>query len=225
MKLYGEDFEGKSARHLFPTSDNSRAKDRMKYGLKKYLTEGGKVFIEFTEGARKGTIGELIISADDCDGLYEERKTGLGTFHYLTKLEWEVVAEGKTIKIAIDRSARTGIKRYFPGVLHFGEVETKWAYETKEKPKVEPVKLRDHFGTELEVGQVVLFMHGKQNTYHNRFGKIHRISDKGTIWVEMFKTRPEHKNEIVDKGVFAVDMFVLDGDLREKAMLAKLTHQ
>ena len=223
MKLYGTDYEGKPARSFFITSDNSRSHERMKYGLKPYLEKGGKVFIEFTEGARKGTIGELQITAEECEGLYVERKTGLGTFHYLTKLDWIVVAEGKEVKITID-TASSGAKRYFPGIMRFGDVETVWAYESKARPKVEPITLKDHFGVTLEVGQVVLFMHGKANDYETRFGKIKRISDKGTLWIEAFRTREHHKVEELTHGIFSRDLFVLNGDLRDKAMLAKLSN-
>jgi len=190
--------------------------------LRKHLDGGGRVFIEITKGARKGTIGELVIPSTDVNELWADRvKTGMGEYRRCKVDEWHLKFDDRenVIKISKDRWDYK-----WNGILRFNCEGTVWVYETKEKPKVEPVKLFDHFGTPLEAGQVVLFQHGKQNTYHNRFGKIKRISDKGTIWVEMFKTRPEHTAEVVDKGIYAQDMFVLDGDLREKAMMAKLCH-
>ena len=223
MKIYGKDYEGQSPSWIFPRTTTLSDGDLRSNlnALKKHYEAGGKLYVEITTGARKGTIGELIIPSFELDDVFTPRaKTGMGERRSCKVKTWQLKFDDRKTTVNI------GVSRYdydWKGVLRFGAAATTWVYETKERPKVEPIKLKDHFGVKLEVGQVVLFLHGKANDYENRFGKVKRISDKGTIWIEAFRTREHHKAEELHNGIFARDLFVLDGDLRDKAMKARLS--
>lgn len=219
FKVYGKEFEGVAAAELFSDITGSDIIDRMRY-LKTYLENGGTVHIEFTKGARTGTIGRLNIKPEDCVGLYREITGGLYKgYQMITSSDWELVFDDRpqTVKLKVER------RKPMPGVLRFGVETTKWVYTTNEREKPNPLQLKDHFGVVLEPEQVVMFMHGKGNDYEVRFGKIKRISDKGTIWIEAFKTRDHHEVEECCHGIQAKNVFVMDGDLKNKAMIAKLS--
>lgn len=218
-------FEDKSPNHLIAHSFYGNiltVKGNLR-AFKRYLEEGGKVFIKIKTGARKGTIGRLDIKPEDID-TWTECKTGYGETLRTTIKEWRIVFDDRDNVIKVGFGSACTFK--WPGDLITDyDGPTVFCYEKKEKPKAEPVKMYDHFGVPLEVGQTVLFMHGKGqvSNMENRIGTIQRISDKGTIWVETIITRKDHKKEVVSQGIYGTDMFVLDGtDLKSKALMARL---
>lgn len=220
FKVYGTEYEGKTLYDLLSWMGGSYgAPDQCRY-LKKYLEDGGKVYLEFTKGARKGTVGRLNLTPEM---VMDYRKLEGGYY----KDKWARNMKG--VQLEFDDRKTTipvDLNWYQPkkldAVLRFTPSETVWVYTTTARPKEEIKPVFDHFGVEIKVGSVVLFMHGSGNTYHNRIGKVTRISAKHTIWVEAFRTREHHKAEEINTGVYAQDMFVLDGDIRDKAMMAKL---
>ena len=217
-------YEGYSTESLFPAFHSDRIDITHRYHLKKYLEDGGKVFVEFTKGARKGTIGELIVSADELlTTLYESRRSGI--ISRQRRLEWEIVAEGKPIKFKFEPFYSS--KNKLPGILHFGELETKWVYTTKAPAPPEPAKvLYDHFGLQLEVGKLVLYPNGRAGDLSTRFGHITKITSAGTITIKPIKTRPNHRFEEVkvSPSVAAADLIILEDDLKSKVLMAKLKH-
>lgn len=224
MKVYGKDFEGADPWRLLPLYHTGHDSDLVANlrTLRKHLDDGGRVFIEITKGARKGTIGELVIPSTDLDELYGARgKLGIGGERRKSKVvEWQLKFDDRdnVIKIPQDR-----YDYKWNGVLRFGCAGTTWVYTSKERPKVEPLECYDHFGVKLEVDQTVLFLEGmaKDNDYNIRFGKIVRISDKGTIWVDAFKTREGHKLEQFTASGHK-NIIVLNGDVRDKMLMGRL---
>jgi hypothetical protein len=225
FKVQGTELEGQPLYLLIPgviSGSDSNTRYRLSQ-VGKHIQAGNRVFVEITKGARQGTIGELVFDTTDFDELYGPMiRTGLGDRRYCLKDELTLRFDDRdnTIKIGKGRWKEFDAKNM---VLRFSAPGTLWVYTTKPKPVVPKVTIYDHFGVELEVGQVVLFMYGQKNDYSNRFGKIARISDRGTIWVDMFRTREHHKAGQVSNGVYGSNIFVLNGDLREKAMMARLT--
>lgn len=218
--VYGVEYEGKPLTELLSWMGGSYgAPDQCRY-LKSHLEKGNQVYVEFTSGARKGTIGRLNLTPEN---VMDYRKLEGGYY----KDRWARNMKGIQIEFD-DRKTTIPVDldwykpKKLPIVLRFTPTETTWAYTSNARPKEEIKPVYDHFGTEIKVGSVVLFMHGSQNTYHNRIGKVSRISAKHTIWVEAFKTRKGHKTEEISGGIYAQDIFVPDGDIRDKAMMAKL---
>lgn len=224
MKVYGKDLEGALPRELFPYSHTGYDSDLTSRfnALRKYLDEGGRVMIEITKGARKGTIGELVIPSTDINELYGQRyKSGLGGDRRVaTTKEFQLKFDDRknVIKIPQDRWDYK-----WNGVLRFGRTETVWSFTSTERPKEELPEIFDHFGTKLEVDQFVLFVTGTGTSQFIRMGKITRWSAKGTIWAETIRTRENHgkPQEVQIQG--SVNIVVLDGDVRQKAMLARLS--
>jgi hypothetical protein len=224
MKVYGKDLEGAAPWELFPYSHTGRDSDlTSRFNvLRKYLDEGGKVMIEITKGARKGTIGELIIPSTNIDELYNPRyKSGLGGNRRVSKIkEWQIKFDDRknVIKIPQDRWDYK-----WNGVLRFGLTETVWDFTSVARPKEELPDMFDHFGTKIEVGQFVLFITGTGTSQYIRMGKISRWSAKGTIWANTIRTREKHGQPAEVQIQGSVNIVVLDDDVRKKAMLARLT--
>ena len=217
-------YEGIATDTLIPAYHHDSMEHFHRYHLKPYLEAGGKIFVEFTEGARKGTIGELQITAGELlTTLYSPLRRGSTT--RIRRLEWEIIAEGKTIKLKYE--AHYGAKNNLPGILHFGEHETRWVFTTKAPKPPEPAKvLYDHFGLQLEVGKLVLYPNGRKGDLSTRFGHITKITPAGTITIKPIKTRPAHKNDEikVSPTVAASDLIILEDDLKSKVLMAKLKH-
>ena len=94
FKLIGSnvEFSGKGPGHLFPnlTSDLFRTEDQMRQ-LKRYLENGNQIFIEYTKGARAGSIGRLRIKAEEVSDIYilsRDRRS-----YRLQKVNWELNLE------------------------------------------------------------------------------------------------------------------------------------
>lgn len=220
-------FEGKKPESLFPArnSDSYRQKDIMPQ-LKTYLEAGNKIWVEFTEGARKGSIGRLDIKAEELTDLYKVVCTGRGEELEMTKTVWDIVFDDRDNVV---KAEYHGWQSFWPnGVrLRFDLEGTKWAYTTKAKPEVEAKKLYDHFGVLLEVGQLVIFPEGRKGDVHTRFGYITNITPKGTIKVESIETRQGHEKteENISPTIYPSDLVVIDGtDIKAKVTMAKLAN-
>jgi hypothetical protein len=220
-------FEGKSPAYLFPsrTSDTYKIKDVMRH-LKTYLEAGNKIWVEFTQGARKGTIGRIDIKAEEVTDFYQVVRTGRGEELEMSKKVWDIVFDDRDNVIKVEYQ---GWQSFWPKgvVLRFDLEGTTWAYTTKAKPEVEAKKLYDHFGVLLEVGQLVIFPEGRKGDVHTRFGYITNITPKGTIKVESIKTRQGHAKteENISPTIYPSDLVVIDGtDIKDKVTLAKLTN-
>ena len=223
FKVRGIEYEGCSMGRFMGAISSDLDVNYRFTKLKSFLENGGNVYVEFQDGARKGTVGRLNIKPEDCESLYRKIEVGLYEGNYeITQRDWEIVFDDteKTIGIKIER------QKPLKWRLHFGQMETKWVFTTKERPKVDPKILKDHFGEEIKVDQVVMFMHGKGNDYEVRFGKVKRISEKGTVWIEAFATMADHKVEIFNHGIHPKNIFILDGDqsIKDRAMLAKMKY-
>jgi hypothetical protein len=225
LVVSGKDLEGLGPSNLFPYTHMGSDGDLRAnlVALKKYQEAGGRVMIEITEGARKGSIGELIIPGVNIDDLYGASYTGgLGRQMRRSKIaEWQIRFDDRKNTIKVERHS---YEYKWKGVLRFDRQDTIWSYESKERPKEQLPELFDHFGVKLEVGQVVLFLTGRGTNQYVRLGKVTRWSAKGTIWAESMKTRSDHpaNAEMTIQG--SVNIFVLDGDVRSKAMMAKLKY-
>lgn len=224
FRVYDREYEGKLFGSNFPSWTTD--KTAHKYFIKKvaqHIRDGGFVHVALTHGARKGTIARWDISAEEMDNLYVEARNGYG----------DVLAASSDIKLVFD-DRDTVIPmaiRYGDGVqgtVHFGLTATKWVFTTKAQPKKAAKVLHDHFGTVLAPGQLVMFPMGAKGDTHTRFGHIVSITPAGTIKVEAMASRAGHTKSTVNVSptVNASDLVVVDQfeDLKNKLMLAKLTH-
>lgn len=225
-RLMIKELEGKNPWHLLPGRFDyeSKARQQMR-ALQNYLENGGHVFVEFTEGARKGSIGRINITPKDCVDLYAPVRSGLGEKQQITKLDWEIVWDDRPNKVKI-KLEYWGANKW-PGKLRFDVTETVYAYETKPVEKKAEKILFDHFGVQLEVGQHVIYPHGLKGSLDTRFGIIEKISAAGTITVKPIKTRKGHDDELtkVSPGMSSSDIVVLDNNnIKDKVLVAKLTN-
>lgn len=219
-------FSGKGPGHLFPnlTSDLFRTEDQMRQ-LKRYLENGNQIFIEYTKGARAGSIGRLRIKAEEVSDIYilsRDRRS-----YRLQKVKWEVEWDGRDNVVTVDLSDGWGAKWPTGAVLRFNCPETVWAYKTQAREEKPPAEIYDHFGVLLEVGQLVLYPNGLKDNKHTRFGYIQSITPSGTITVESVKTRSHHNKEIskLSPTTSPGDIVVLDSnDIKDKVVMAKLMH-
>jgi len=229
FKVYTVTFEGKSPSCLLPWSFYGSVSSHQSNhrALKRYLENGGKIFIKIEKGARAGTIGQLVITPEDLD-TYEQIKTGYGETLRTNKQEWLIKFDDRDTMIKVGMKGN-GRDFNWPGVLITDyDGPTVYAFN-KAEPKAKPPGkvLYDHFGVQLEPGQLVLYPEGRQGTVHNRFGYIESISPAGTIKVESIKTRKGHAKAVssLSPTVNASDIVVLDSnDIKDKVILAKLTH-
>jgi hypothetical protein len=111
-------------------------------------------------------------------------------------------------------------------VLRFDLPGTTWSYVTKERPKLPAAVLHDHFGVQLEEGQLVLFPEGRKGDVHTRFGHITGITAAGTIKIRSLKTKADHqaKEANVSPTIYASDLVVLEGEksIKDKVLMARL---
>jgi hypothetical protein len=221
------DLEGKGVTHLLPYGFRyaNEASSQMRL-LKRYLEDGGKVHIEFTTGARKGSIGRLVISAEICDTLYPETpSTSISYRAFCQQKEWEIVWDDRTSKVNVQIDA---LQRCWKGmVLRLDLDETFWAFSKKDPAPPKPKKIwKDHFGRDLEVGQMILFPYGYKADLSNRFGFIEAISDAGTVKVKLIKTRDGHNDDVINMspGVAKSNIIVIPKgmDMNGEIMKARL---
>lgn len=186
--------------------------------LEALLKSGESMFYEIESGPRKGSIGRFVLP-DSVHKLYnvvtanDTRRDGALTLAFDGRND--VVFDG-----VVNGKSRPNLP---DGKIRFDVPATVWSYKTKQKDKEVIPEFKDHFGKVIEVGQVVLLMVGRSGYQHMRFAKIKRISAAGTIWVDLMKTRENHRAETSRLGINPVDLIVLDGDIREKAMVARLS--
>lgn len=218
---------GKDPLHLFPTlvsGGSLRINSNMRE-LKRFLEAGNQIFIEFTKGARKGSIGRLRFKAEDTVDLYLEDKDR--RYSRLQKLHWEIEWDGRDNVVKVDLSGGWGEKWPTGTVLRFNCPETVWSYKTSAREVKPDATLYDHFGVLLEVGQLVLYPEGLKDNKKTRFGYIQAISPAGTITVESIKTRPGHNKTTakLSPTTGPSDLVVLDAnDIKDKVTMAKLTN-
>lgn len=204
---------------LFPRSvnDHYRIVSIMRT-LKVYLEKGNEIFFEFTDGARKGTIGRLKVNASEVESLYiNENRKHIGC----QKTTWELVFDDRKNVVKLE----PGWDQKLPGVLRFNCEATVWSYTSKARDKEDDAELYDHFGVLLAVGQLVMFPEGRKGAVHTRFGYIKNITAKGTIKVESVKTRPGHRKveDNLSPTIYPSDLVVLDNnDIKDKVTMAKL---
>lgn len=224
FRVYDKEYEGQPFNAVFPpwTTDRTAHKYLIKK-LVEHLQNGGKIHIELTTGARKGTIARWDISADEMANLYKEGRNGYG----------DVLAASADIKLVFDDRDNVipAAIRYgdgIQGLVHFGMTQTVWSFQTKAQPKKAAKVLKDHFGVVLEPGQLVLFPMGLKGETRTRFGHIESITAAGTIKVKAMATRQSHENNVVSNvspTVRASDLIVLDDTpIKDKVMLGKLAN-
>lgn len=139
----GSGLSGKNPLHLFPTlvsGGNFRITGNMRQ-LKKFLEDGNQIFIEFTKGARAGSIGRLRFKADDTVNLYVEDKD-----HRYTRLQkhhWEIEWDDRENVVKVDLSCGWGAKWPTGTVLRFNCPQTVWSYKTTRHIK-QPSERKSH---------------------------------------------------------------------------------
>jgi hypothetical protein len=221
-----QEFQGKNPWVILSSRVDYESKARQRERqIQRYLDGGGQIFIEFTEGARKGSIGRLNITPQDCVDLYAPVKTGLGDKMQITKINWEIVFDDRPNKVKI-KLEYWGANKW-PGILRFDVTETLFVYETKPVEKKADKVLFDHFGVQLEVGQHVIYPHGLKGSLDTRFGIIEKISAAGTITIKPIKTRKGHDDEStkMTPNMSSCDIVVLDNNnIKDKVLVAKLTN-
>lgn len=224
FKVYDKEYEGKAFNSVFPNNTSDRT--NQSYLIKKLVAhlEAGKfIHVEFTTGARAGSIARWDISAEEMAGLYQIHRTVRG----------DILAANTDVKLVFDDrdNVIVGAIRYgdgIKGIVHFNMDSTVWVYTTTKREKVEPKELFDHFGVKLEVGQLVMAPVGTSGAVRTRFGYIKSITAAGTIKIETINTRNMHKRieSNLSPTVASWDVIVIDKEnsIMDKVLLAKLTH-
>ena len=224
MKVNGTEYEGAKTYEVFGEQYSMSFADSLVRVLKNHLASGKKICIEFTEGARKGTIAEIVLTPDELDTLFKEIKNSYrSNFIKCTKSQLTLTAGGKQWTL------ESSYKKRFTGILRF-DSEPKFVYVQKKKTEEEKAAERqipaiyDHFGTEICLGSFVIFPCGTRSEISTRFGYVTNISRAGTVKLRAIKTREKHSDTEVtlSPSVPCSDLIVLDGDIKNKAMMAKL---
>lgn len=219
MKFNGRDYEGESLYDLLPWSGSFYGPSDTTRQFKTYIEQGGQVYLEITKGARKGTVGRLVITPEQC---VDYRKSGGGYYkdkwlRNMTGLYLEFDDRKTTVPIDM---AWTRPKK-IPHALRFTATGTTWVYTTKPKPTEEAWTPRDFFGNEITQGSLVFF---SANDGNNRIGKVQRWSNKGTMWVDTVPLKAGVKSQTLTHGVVASQMILIDAypDLKGAVTLKKL---
>jgi hypothetical protein len=215
--VQGKEYEGQGLGYVFQP-EREHTQKYLHAQIKKFLAEGKKIYVEIEKGARAGTIGELVLP-DNLDDLYAIVGTSLRDRRQNGDT-WVLKFDDSDKTVKLEGSYR---KRVMEKVS-FVQQPTVWKYTSVARPKEELPVLHDHFGVELVVGQVVLALIGIGTDQYVRLGKITRWSAKGTIWIETMKTRETHPKNAEATVQGSINIFVLDGDIRAKAMMAKMTY-
>ena len=203
---------------LYRVSLNSDLSNKFMKTLREHIQQGERVYVEYINSARKGTIGYLDLTVENIDRIF---RTDHVRKHFCDRyLSW---TDGP-INIKFDGRQNTitafdGVKNYLCGDLDKLEfrfnVACNWVYTTKARPKVAPVEVFDNFGMPLTVGQTVIAV--KSNTSDITIGDITRISNKGSVWFKPFKDVNE--SMVSNKGIIAVT-----DDMVQRALIHKLSN-
>jgi hypothetical protein len=218
------DYEGKTFNSVFPyIASECHQQAHLIKKIVEHLEAGKFIHVEFTHGARAGTIARWDISAKEMADLYQTNRTVGG----------DILTANTDIKLVFDDrdNVIVGAIRYgdgIKGIVHFNLDSTKWVFTTTKREKVEPKVIFDHFGVKLEVGQLVMAPVGISGNISTRFGHITAITPAGTIKIKTFKTRrSQTKNETnLSPTVSSCDVIVIDKerDLLDQVLLAKIAH-
>lgn len=222
FKVYNTEYEGSRPEYFFShVSDYSYGQATTVRYLKKWLEDGGQVFLELTEGARKGSVGRLVISPADCDAMYRVCTGGWYKGKWIMdRGPFVLEFDDHTSKIKIEQNDYRGMAWPKGSRLRFNAPKTVWVYTTKPKPKTTTWVPRDHFGTEITKETLVMFTDRVGTT---RFGYPERWSEKGMMWMNPVRTRKNISTEQIHTGVMAHNMVVCGKDLAAQVTLAKLT--
>ena len=223
FRVYGTDYEGKRIWGLIPHRTTSYGPpDQVNY-LRRYIEQGGQVYMEITSGARKGTVGRLNLTPEMLDSTcYRKLEGGYykGSLarNFPDGIELVFDDRKQTIKIDMDWYKPKSVPDHF---ITFLPTSTTWVYTTTAKPKEEEWTPRDFFGKEIRQGSLVVF-HGKE--VETRVGTVQRWTNKGTIWVEEMSTPANPKSSVHTHNVYAHFMILLDDlpDLKAQVLLKKL---
>ena len=232
MKLatYRNNYEGYSLNSFFyPLVSSSGYYDaRDKVDLIRRILEAGKrIYVKFTAGARKGSIGYLDLKPEDFatfEAVYKSRNNE----YYPYGLVFNSVVikfddSEKTVKVDLTYGSETPALRAITVTMDVPDDKTVYIYTTKPKPEVEPVKLYDQFGLELKEGQTIITNYGKKNDYYTALAKITRITDAGTIYIKTIPT-PKRPTSVEERhGVYAINCMVVDEEFINRIMMAQLS--
>lgn len=169
------------------------------------IRAGSPIYVEFLEGARKGTIGRLKLDENILKPLYPERynrhpNQGFRPYTVFRNLDkWTIeFDDGKSFTIS------TNAKTVECGdvVIRFDVEKTQSIFTRKIKDPTENVnipKIYDHFGVQIEPDKVILVIQGQSPYTELRFAKVLSISPKGTVKIELMKTRKNHRTETMNR--------------------------
>jgi hypothetical protein len=218
--VYGTEYEGKTIHELLPWIGGSYGPpDQARY-LKSYLEKGGQVYLEITQGARKGTVGRLVITPEQCmeytklEGGYHKDKFA----RRMTGLHLAFDDRKTTIPVDMDWYRPKKLAH----VLCFTPTVTTWVYTSTAKPKEAVWTPKDFFGNVIAKDSLVFF---SANDGVQRIGRVERWSNKGTMWVEVVKMKAgTHQAPVLTHGVMAHNMILVDAypDLKAAVTLKKL---
>jgi hypothetical protein len=211
--IFGREWQGSSAMDFFPrySFKSTGPPDRIRH-LKTFLEGGGEVFIEILKGARQGSVGRLVITAEDCDNLYHKIPSGWKSGQWaLAHRKWVMTFDDRKNTVTYDEFDHNTVMR-------FNHPATTWMFTKKAKPKLAEWIPKDHFGVEITTETLVMFTDRRGNL---RFGKPTRWSQKGTLWIAAIRSRASHHNvEIITAGCW--NIVVCGPELSAQVTLAKL---
>lgn len=209
-----------TARKIFPYStDKVSEVQAVQKAVVQHVKNGGHVYVKFLDGARAGTIGR--VNNVDWETLYSESRNTYGRKAHLAHTTWTLEFDGRknTVEVQMAYWSNQNLEVVFdaPG--------TTWVYTTTPREQKAKKKLYDHFGQEIVIGMVCMFVaRNSKNDFRLRFGKLIRTSEVGTMWFKPFRTREDHREaeEIKVENHLACSVTVLDDDVRRKVMMSKL---
>lgn len=216
FSVYGKDYEGEDLSNLIPGSHSGYGDPDVVRHLRRYIEEGGKVYLEITSGARKGTVGRLNLTPEMLTDCYEDITAGSynGKRKRVFADDLEVVFDDRKQTIKLDMYWYSSMGWPDHKITFLPETTT-WVYTTKPRPKEVEWTPKDFFGNVISKDSLVFF--SDRDGVH-RVGQVQRWTNKGTMWVKA-------NSEIYTHGVIAHEMILLDAfpDLKSAAVLKKLT--
>lgn len=229
LKTYFYNYEGRSILSLLDPllykGADSDARDRVRM-IHRHLSEGGRIYVKISKGARAGSIGYLDVRPEDFEDftkVYRQRNNDIAPYELIRK-DYEIKFDDSksVIKIEIVYGSKPMVK----SMTVFGEVpdgKTLYKFEKTAKPEVEPIKLYDQFGVELKEGQTIITNYGKRNDYYTALAKITRITDAGTIFIKTIPT-PGRPNSVEERhGIYSVNCMVVDEEFIDRILTAQLS--
>jgi hypothetical protein len=185
--------------------------------LESFIRAGNKVHVEFTDGAKDGAVGILELDHNFLNTYYKDDKYGFqirDLYNTVINITWP------------DRKNTDKWKTHNEPRFRFNfTAEPVWAFKAKEKEEEKPKEIFDHFGIKLEVGQVCIFLQSIYGGKKLRFGKIARITPKGSVFVNPIKTHDSQwsTDECMVSNTADPDSFVVfDDDLKTKLLMKAL---